>query len=117
MSGTDDAKRAEIRQALVQAWTEIFLKILNEEVAESSQSVAGAEQSQRADDTPWMTVTRAAAYAKTSPKTLYREVAAGRLRAARVGGRRDLRLRAEWIDQWLESTTTPVAVTPKKGNR
>jgi hypothetical protein len=34
-------------------------------------------------------------------KTIYREVKAGRLRAARVGGRRELRLLPEWVDAWL----------------
>lgn len=32
---------------------------------------------------------------------IYREVEAGRLRAVRVGGRRELRLTADWIDTWL----------------
>jgi hypothetical protein len=27
--------------------------------------------------------------------------------AARLGGRRELRLRAEWIDAWLDAHTTP----------
>ena len=34
------------------------------------------------------------------------EIRAGRLQAARVGGRRELRLRAEWIDAWLSAQTT-----------
>jgi hypothetical protein len=34
-------------------------------------------------------------------KTIYREVKAGRLRAARIGGRRELRLLPEWVDAWL----------------
>jgi excisionase family DNA binding protein len=56
--------------------------------------------------TPWRTVTEAAARAQTSERLIYREVKAGRLKAARVGGRRELRLRDEWIDAWLEATAT-----------
>jgi excisionase family DNA binding protein len=52
-------------------------------------------------------VEQAAARAQTGTKTIYREVKAGRLRAARVGGRRELRLRDEWIDMWLEKCATP----------
>jgi excisionase family DNA binding protein len=50
---------------------------------------------------PWLTAEGAAAYAQCGVKLVYREIAAGRLRAARVGGRRDLRLLASWIDDWL----------------
>jgi excisionase family DNA binding protein len=50
---------------------------------------------------PWLTVRDAAAYARCGTRLLYREVRAGRLRAARVGGRRDLRILTEWLDAWL----------------
>lgn len=59
--------------------------------------------------TPWLTVHEASDRAKVGVKTIYREVAAGRLLAARVGGRRELRLLAEWIDAWLVDATTPRA--------
>jgi excisionase family DNA binding protein len=55
--------------------------------------------------TPWLRIKEAAAYARCGRKLLYREIAAGRLRAARVGGRREIRLRQQWIDDWLEATT------------
>ena len=58
--------------------------------------------------TPWRTTRQAAARAQVSPKMLYREVKAGRLRHALVGGRRELRFRDEWIDQWLEHTAEPI---------
>ena len=61
---------------------------------------------------PWLTVKEAAARARVGRKTIYREIAAGRLRAAVVGGRRDLRLLADWVDKWLEATSTPVEVRP-----
>ena len=56
---------------------------------------------------PWRTVQQAAARAQVSEKTVYKEAAAGRLKAARVGGRRSYRFRDEWIDAWLEQSATP----------
>jgi excisionase family DNA binding protein len=61
-------------------------------------------------ETEWRTVKQACAIAQCGPKQLYREIAAGRLRAARIGGRRDLRIHRRWIDQWLEQAATPVEV-------
>jgi excisionase family DNA binding protein len=55
---------------------------------------------------PWLTVNEAARRARCGSKLIYREVRAGRLRAARVGGRRELRFLAEWIDLWLLTHTT-----------
>ena len=60
--------------------------------------------------TPWLTSAEAAQRARVGIKTVYRETRAGRLRGARVGGRRELRYLPEWVDQWLESTATPVVV-------
>jgi excisionase family DNA binding protein len=60
-----------------------------------------------ANASPWLTVTEAADRARCGVRLIYREVRANRLRAARVGGRRELRLRAEWIDTWLDTYTTP----------
>ena len=59
---------------------------------------------------PWLTVTEAAERARCGPKLIYREVRAGRLRAARLGGRRELRLKAHWVDLWLERSATPSPV-------
>jgi len=61
---------------------------------------------------PWLTVKEAAARARCGAKTIYREVRAGRLRAARIGNRRDLRFHATWIDEYLERSATPVDVRP-----
>ena len=61
--------------------------------------------------TPWLTVNEAADRARCGPKLIYREVRAGRLRAARVGGRRELRLLVEWVDEWLLQMTTPTRVS------
>jgi excisionase family DNA binding protein len=55
---------------------------------------------------PWLTVTEAADRARCGPKLIYREVRAKRMKAARVGGRRELRLLSEWVDAWLLEQTT-----------
>ena len=65
-----------------------------------SNGVAVTQQHRRLA-TPWLTVTEAAARARCGVKLLYREVQANRLQATRIGGRRELRFRAEWVDEWL----------------
>ena len=64
------------------------------------------------DGSPWRTAKQAAGRAKVGLKLIYYEVKAGRLRAARVGGRRELRFLDEWVDEWLERTAEPVEVRP-----
>jgi excisionase family DNA binding protein len=58
----------------------------------------------------WLTCRLAAARAAVSEATIKREVRRGRIRHARVGGRRSLRFRPEWIDQWLEESSSPEEV-------
>lgn len=60
---------------------------------------------------PWLTTEEARLYLRVGAKVIYREAAAKRLRGARVGGRRDLRFRREWLDEWLERTAEPVMMT------
>jgi len=63
-----------------------------------------------ADSSPWLPVAEASAVAKVGAKFLYREVKAGRLRAARIGGRRDIRIHRDWIGAWLEASAEPVEI-------
>ncbi len=58
----------------------------------------------------WLTVKDAADHAGLSTDTVYRACERGDLRHARVGGRRTIRLRAEWVDEWLERFTTEPVV-------
>ena len=44
-----------------------------------------------AAQSPWLTVSEAAQHANCGRKSIYSAVASGRLRAARLGGRRELR--------------------------
>lgn len=63
---------------------------------------------------PWFTLADAAAYTKRGKRFLAREVNAGRLRAARVGGRGEILTRPEWCDEWIESQAAPVMVAPRR---
>ena len=54
----------------------------------------------------WLKVGEAADRARCGPKTIYRAVQSGQLRAARIGGRRELRFLASWIDGWLVGDET-----------
>lgn len=60
-----------------------------------------------ANGSAWLTVEESRRKAKCGPKLIYREIKAGRLRAARLGLRRDIRIHEDWIDQWLERCAEP----------
>lgn len=62
----------------------------------------------------WLNVREAAARAGCGPKIIYLAVRGGRLRAARIGGRAELRFRAEWVDTWLEGLAQPVELIRKR---
>jgi excisionase family DNA binding protein len=55
----------------------------------------------------WLDVREAAARLRCSTKTIYREVDAGRLRAARIGGRRKIIFLAQWLDDYAIATSEP----------
>ena len=61
----------------------------------------------------WLTIRDAARHAKCGQRSIYRAVRSGQLRAARLGGRRELRFVAEWVDAWLfETSTTALSSRP-----
>lgn len=62
----------------------------------------------------WLTLAQAAEYAQVHPITLGRECRAGKLKFARVGGRKNMRLRRSWVDRWLEVTATDGQGGPAK---
>jgi len=55
----------------------------------------------------WLRIADAAKRTQCGEATIRREVRAGRLRAVKVGGRRSLRFRAEWVDEWLQAASNP----------
>jgi excisionase family DNA binding protein len=64
------------------------------------------------NNSPWLTADEAAARARVGVKTIYAATRAGKLRHAKIGGRRELRFRDSWIDQWLEDTSEPIEQMP-----
>ena len=50
----------------------------------------------------WLTVAEGAEYAGISRDTVYTACERRELRHVRIGGRRAIRLKREWIDAWLE---------------
>lgn len=68
-------------------------------------------KSDAASSSPWLTIEEARREVKVGPKILYREIKAGRLRAARLGGRSGaIRIHADWVREWLEHCATPIEV-------
>ena len=50
----------------------------------------------------WFTAAEAAQYAGVSRDTIYTACERREIRQVRLGGRRAIRLKPEWIDMWLE---------------
>jgi excisionase family DNA binding protein len=63
---------------------------------------------------PWLTIEQAAAYTHRGRRYLRKQVENGKLRAATVGGRRELLFRVEWLDEHLEACAAPVLVPMRK---
>ena len=53
----------------------------------------------------WLTVAEGAEYSDVSRDTIYTACERGELSHARIGGRRSIRLKPQWIDAWLERHT------------
>ena len=60
----------------------------------------------------WLNVAEAAEYAGVSRDTIYTACERREIRQARLGGRRAIRLRVEWIDAWLERHALDVRERP-----
>ena len=63
---------------------------------------------------PWITLKEACAYVHRGRRFLRREINAGRLRAARIGGRGEILTRREFLDEWVLAQSLPVMVTPRR---
>jgi excisionase family DNA binding protein len=61
------------------------------------------------DESPWLSAAEAAQRAGVGKRLIYREIRAGRLRAAVIGRRRELRLLVDWVDAWLEASARPLS--------
>ena len=61
---------------------------------------------------PWLNIVDASLYARVGTQILYRAIVAGKLRAARVDGRRKLVVRREWLDAWLTASAPEVEPVP-----
>jgi excisionase family DNA binding protein len=68
----------------------------------------------------WLNVAEGAEYAGVCRDLIYDACAARRIHHIRVGGRRAIRLKPKWIDEWLERHAVvaqgePSPVTPAAG--
>jgi excisionase family DNA binding protein len=58
----------------------------------------------------WLNLREAAGRAKVHPETLRTAVRRREIRHAKIGGRRSIRLRPSWVDEWIERKSVPVEV-------
>lgn len=62
----------------------------------------------------WLTVNDAAEHANVCRDTIYDACERGELQHVRIGGRRAIRLRAEWIDAWLAKYSVVSSVVSER---
>jgi excisionase family DNA binding protein len=67
-----------------------------------------------ASASPWRTTGEAARYLRRGRRFVLREIRAGRLRAAKIGGRGEILTRDAWCDQWVEDQATPVLLPARR---
>lgn len=67
--------------------------------------------------TTWKNAKQAAAYLGPgrSPRFVLREIRAGRLRAARVGGRGEALTCDDWLDAWVQNQAKPILIQRRTG--
>lgn len=65
----------------------------------------------------WFTVSEGAEYAGVSRDTIYTACERGELRHVRIGGRRSIRLKPDWIDAWLERHARGASSQPATANQ
>ncbi len=53
-------------------------------------------------ESDWLTPAAAAFETHVGKRTIHRAVRRGQLKAARVGGRREIRIHRGWLNAWLE---------------
>lgn len=68
-----------------------------------------SEQTAETYRTPWFTVQQAADRAQCSKNSIYFAIRRGKLRAVRIGLRKEYRVHVTWVDAWLEAA---VVVNP-----
>jgi hypothetical protein len=63
---------------------------------------------------PWLTSSDAGRYLQRGRRFIIREIRAGRMRGATIGGRREVFTRTEWCDQWVLDHATPIELAARR---
>jgi len=85
--------------------TEQLVEAFNQS-GNSPPEVEQASQVPTTASSPWIGVREAAAYARVSTDTIYEACAAGELRHTKISGRKSIRLRIDWVEEWLRQYET-----------
>jgi excisionase family DNA binding protein len=65
-------------------------------------------------DSPWLTASEAAVYARRGKRKILAAVKTGKLRAAIVGGKRQVLTRREWLDQMIADEVDVAALPARR---
>jgi len=65
-------------------------------------------------DSPWRTADQGGKRIGKGPRFVQREIRAGRMRGARIGGRGEYLTQDPWIDEWVEKYMKPVEIIVRR---
>src|SRR5262245_13274841 len=101
---TNPALPVAVFEAIVTSFAETLIASYRQMSERSFHPAVGPtrELTPARAESVWLTVSEAAKRARCGRRVIYHEVQAGRLRAAKIGGRRTLRVHENWVDEWLE---------------
>jgi excisionase family DNA binding protein len=103
----------DVFEAIVTAFAETLVRHYRERIwrgVPETPKVQPLPAAERTTVSPWLTVLETAKHVQCGKRIIYDAVRTGSLRAVRIGAGKTVRIRVEWIDEWLQGKPTQKSI-------